>query len=145
MCNKLNSNGAEAPNSESALPNVQAQRWTWLAKLCSAERLTDMAIRCSAWLGCIFRGSGGSRLKIPADSAFCMSLENFTLKCEPSWMKINRAHLFREDVIARCISKLIQSALEKGLTKEHEFKIKVWLEPAPSIQKAKNEKYPWRE
>ena len=37
------------------LPNVKAQRWTWLARdvLLGAQNVTDMAIRCSAWFGCI--------------------------------------------------------------------------------------------
>jgi hypothetical protein len=39
------------PDSE--LPNVQAQRWTWLARdvRLGAQTVTDMAIRCSAWIG----------------------------------------------------------------------------------------------
>ena len=48
----INSRGEESPNSDS-LPNVKAQRWTWLARyvLLGAQIVTDMAIRCSAWLG----------------------------------------------------------------------------------------------
>jgi hypothetical protein len=38
------------------LPNVKAQRRAWLARLVllGARGVTDMIVRCSAWLGCIF-------------------------------------------------------------------------------------------
>jgi hypothetical protein len=48
--------GAEMGRSPS-LPNVKAQRWTWLARdvRLGAQAVTDMDIRYSAWLGLVVR------------------------------------------------------------------------------------------
>ena len=59
---KLENDSAASPDfgqGSDSLPNVKAQRWTWLARLvrlcrgATAQEVTDMAIRCSALFGSV--------------------------------------------------------------------------------------------